>query len=108
MSSPDDRLSPATRNIVVFGGLLVIGLALAAFEQFRFDLGLHTGRGETDSPLRLMIVGGSPEAASELDEIDGFAVSRSGFNEVVTGGRELLDEDAPAYAAAVAHADQLG
>jgi hypothetical protein len=108
MSGPDDRLSPATRNLVVFGGIFVIALALAAFEQFRGKLGLHAGRGETDSPLRLMIVGGSPDAAVELDEVDGFAILRTGFNEVVTGGRELLDDDAPAYAAAVAHADQLG
>lgn len=104
MSSPDDRLSPATRNIVVFGGLLVIALVLAAREQF----GPHTGRGETDSPLRLMIVGGSPEAAIDLDEIDGFAVLQASFNEAVTGGRELLDDDTPAYAAAIAYADQLG
>lgn len=104
MSAPEDRLSPATRNIVVFGGLLVIGLALAAREQF----GPQSGRGESDSPMRLMIVGGSPEAATDLDEIDGFAVVQAGFNEAVTGGRELLDDDTPAYAAAIAHADQLG
>jgi hypothetical protein len=104
MSGPDDRLSPATRNIVVFGALLVLGLGLAAREQF----GPHSGRGEVDSPLRLMIVGGSPEAALELDEVDGFAVLQASFNEAVIGGRELLDDDAPAYAAAIAHADQLG
>jgi hypothetical protein len=105
MSGPEERLSPATRNIVVFGGLLVLALGLAAYEQF----GPHSGRGETDSPLRLMIVGGTPEAAIELDEVDGFAVLEAGFNEAVTAGRELLDdEDAPAYAAAIAHADQLG
>lgn len=104
MSGPDDRLSPATRNIVVFGGLLVIGLVLAAREQF----GPHSGRGETDSPLRLMIVDGSSEAALDLDEVDAFAVSHVGFHEAVTAGRELLDDDAPAYAAAIAHADQLG
>lgn len=104
MSGPDDRLSPATRNIVVFGALLVIGLVLAAREQFT----THSGRGEADSPLRLMIVGGSPEAALELDEVDGFAVLHASFNEAVTGGRELLDDDAAAYVAAIAHADQLG
>jgi hypothetical protein len=105
MSGPEERLSPATRNLVVFGGLLVLALGLAAYEQF----GPYSGRGETDSPLRLMIVAGSPEAAIELDEVDGFAVMPVGFNETVTAGRELLDdEDAPAYAAAIAHADQLG
>jgi hypothetical protein len=104
MSGPEDRLSPATRNIVVFGGLLVVALVLAAREQF----GGHSGRGESDSPLRLMIVGGSPEAAIELDEVDGFAVLHASFGEVLTGGRDRLDEDARAYAAAIAHADQLG
>jgi hypothetical protein len=104
MSGPDDRLSPATRNIVVFGALLVIGLALAAREQF----GPQSGRGEVDSPLRLMIVGGSSDAAINLDEVDGFAVLQTSFSEVVTGGRDLLDDDTPAYAAAIAHADQLG
>jgi hypothetical protein len=104
MSGTEDRLSPATRNIVVFGGLLVIGLVLAAREQF----GGHAGRGGSDSPQRLMIVGGSPEAALDLDEVDGFAVLHASFSEVVTGGRELLDDAAPAYAAAIAHADQLG
>jgi hypothetical protein len=104
MSGPEDRLSPATRNIVVFGGLLVIAVALAVREQFAS----HSGRGETDSPMRLMIVGGSPDAAIQLDEVDGFAVLEAGFNEAVTGGREWLDEAAPAYQAAIAHADQLG
>ncbi len=108
MSGHDDRLSPATRNIVVFGGLFVIALALAAFEHFRVRLGMHAGRGETDSPLRLMVVGGSQAAATELDEVDGFAILRVGFNEAVDSGRDLLDEDTPAYAAAIAHADQLG
>lgn len=104
MSGPDDRLSPATRNIVVFGALLVIGLALAAREHF----GPHSGRGEVDSPMRLMVVGGPSDAAIDLDEVDGFAVLHASFNDVVTGGRDLLDDDTPAYAAAIAHADQVG
>lgn len=104
MSKRDERLPPATRNYVMFGLLMVVALALAARDHF----GPHHGRGESDSGLRLMVIGGSPGLQDGLDEVDGFSVIAIGPAEAIAIGRELLDEDGPAYLAAIAHADQAG
>jgi hypothetical protein len=101
----DEQLSAAPRNYVIFSLLVVVALALAAREQFA----PRSGRGEADRAIRLLIVGGSVQTAEELDEVDGFLVEHVDYADAVEHGRTLLaDADAPAYAAAVAYADQYG
>ncbi|KIG18895.1 hypothetical protein DB30_07231 [Enhygromyxa salina] len=100
----DERLTPATRNYVIFGLLLVVALALAARDRF----GPHRGRGESDSALRLMLVDASVATAAALEEVDGFSVTRIGRANAIALGRDLLDEDTPAYLAAITYADQQG
>jgi len=107
MAGREERLPPAIRNYVIFGLLFVVAIVLAAREHF----GVEGGRGERDSALRLMIVGGSPALVSALDEVDGFSVLSLAPEQAIAAGRELLDDDddddAP-YEAVLAHADQLG
>lgn len=107
MAAREERLSGATRNYVIFALLLVVALALAARERF----GPHSGTGVPDSAIRLMVVGGSPGTAEQLDEVDGFSVWHLGHAEAIASGRVALDDDGEqqaAYAAAIAHADQHG
>ncbi|PRQ05648.1 hypothetical protein [Enhygromyxa salina] len=104
MAGADERLTPATRNYVIFGLLLVVALALAARDRF----GPHRGRGESDTALRLMVVGGSVAVTSALDEVDGFSIMRIGPAEAIALGSELVDDDAPAYQKVIAYADQHG
>jgi hypothetical protein len=104
MAGREERLTPATRNYVIFGLLLIVALALAAREFF----GPDSGRGEPDSALRLLVVGGQAATVEALDEVDGFSVMHLGVAEAIELGRELVDDDPPAWAAVAAYADQSG
>ncbi|MFO7564976.1 MAG: hypothetical protein R6X02_20190 [Enhygromyxa sp.] len=106
MASRDDRLAPATRNYVIFGLVFVAAVTLAICDW----TDPRERRGETDSPLRLLLVSTHADGpASALADQDGFAVAQISPSEAIAEGRELLDdEQAPSYRAAITYADQLG
>lgn len=106
MAERDERLTPATRNYVIFGLLFVLAIGLAIFEC----VDPRERRGESDSALRLLVVSSDVAGpASALADLDGFNVAQLGPFEAIAAGRELSDEeDEPAYRAAITYADQLG
>jgi hypothetical protein len=105
MAGREERLTPATRNYVIFGLLFVGALALA----LRDWLDPRERRGAPDSALRLLIVSSDEDGPGQtLQDLDGFNVSRVEPDTARSSGRELLDEDAPDYRAVIAYADELG
>lgn len=106
MAGREERLTPATRNYVIFGLLLVGALGLAIREW----IDPRDARGEADSALRLLIVSNDPiDLASTMTNIDGFFATSIGPEQVIVDGRELLADPAGLrYRAAVAYADQRG
>jgi hypothetical protein len=105
MAGRDERLTPATRNYVMFGLLFVIALGLA----IRDWVDPRERRGAPDSPLRLLIVSTDEHGPFKtLRDLDGFNVTQIEPGPAISIGRSLLDEDVPAHRAAIAYADEQG
>lgn len=106
MAQREERLAPATRNYVIFGLAFIIAVGLA----IRDWTDPRERRGESDSPLRLLLISDRAEGpAAVLVDVDGFSVASISPSEAIAEGHELLDEPGAAdYRAAVTYADELG